>query len=869
MNIRTIIMAIMCCAVSMAYAQTQVFVSSSGNDSNNGQTWGTAKQTIAAGIAAAGNNGTVYVKAGSYSVGSQLNIPAGVSVKGGYRLTLSGTDTAGRELPGTNSRWENAAVCTILTGGGSNRIAVVNGLLEGCVMRRGVTTGQGGGVLIDGGMVRYCVIRECDAIQESARTAEGGGAYIRNNGVLTNCVITECRGDNGPAVAGGPGSLVNNTITRNWPTHCGKVADYDGNVYNTVVIGQQCWTHENLRTTHYNDGTAIPLGNNQPTSSTSPYYYINYNALTATNLVNYGYLYNWPAVMHGAPSSNDNPSGVTGICPQGWHVPSDAEWTELTSFVNGISRYRCSGYDGQIAKALASRSGWSSSSTGCYVGNSQENNNVTGYASYPAGYRTDNYYAFSTNASFWSTRENSSTSGWNRYMNYDDNRMIRNTGTKSNAYSVRCVKQLDELSVVHTTEATRNTSTQAMAKGFCQDAGSEITNYGFCWSTSHNPTIEDNHIQGVGVAQFSAIISGLSGEVTYYVRAYAVNHAGVSYGEERTIMSGGCGVTTLTDYDGNQYNTVQIGSQCWMKENLRVTHYTDGAGIALGNSISPTVALRYYPNNDSTIVQEYGYLYKWIASTNMSSYSMPESGEVTLTVNSLMMIYDNGGPDGNYANSRNATVVLVPAVEGARLTIAGDYNTENCCDHIYVYDGIGTSQQIGSYQGSGSLNVTSQSGPLTLRFTSDGSVTNSGFSLAVSSSIQSIQKLCPAGWHIPSDAEWTQLTDYLSDHHVNLCGGNTENIAKSIASNSGWNSSSVECAVGNAPSDNNLLDFGILPAGAYNGEYWKYGEGAYYWSSTLSGTTAWRRKLTYDSPTVIRDTQNPSEGYSVRCLRDE
>lgn len=851
----------------LGWAQTAVFVSSDGNDNNNGSSWGAAKKTIAAGITAVGTNGTVYVKAGSYGISAQLVIPTGVSVKGGYKLNASGTDTNRRELPGTNSRWENASICTIITGNGTHRIASVSGLLEGCILRRGYTNAMGGGAYIDGGTVRYCVIRECDAINESTLEAEGGGVYIFNGGTLSNSVITECRGDKGPAASGGNGTLVNNTITRNWPTHCGTVADYDGNVYTTVVIGQQCWTRQNLRTTHYNDGTAIPQGNSN--SETEPRYYVNYNAITSTMLSNYGYLYNWPAVMHGAPSSNSNPSGVTGICPRGWHVPSDAEWIEMTNFVNSIARYRCSGYDAQIAKSLSSKSGWNNSNNVCEIGNNQGGNNATMFTAYPAGYYNNSYNSMGALADFWSSTELNSSDSWRRGFYSSYSTVDRVTNTKDYAFSVRCVKQIDGLPEVHTTEVIMNTSTQALANGFCREAGSEITDYGFCWSTSHNPTLDDNHVQGNGVAQFSAIISGLTIGVTYYVRAYAVNYAGVSYGEERTIVSGDCGTMTLTDYDGNQYNTVQIGSQCWMKENLRVTHYSNGSDIPLGSVVSSSSPYRYYPNNDPTMVNDYGYLYNGAATMERLLYNMSSSGSETLTVSSQMVIYDDGGPDGNYSNSCNFTLVLVPQVAGAHLTIQGDYNTENCCDHLYIYEGEGTSQLINSYQGSGSINVTSQSGPLTLRFTSDGSAAYSGFSLTVVSSANE-SSICPTGWHLPSDAEWTQFINYIRSDAANHCGGNSVKIAKSIAASSGWNPSTVVCAVGNDQSNNNILNFGALPAGTYNGEYVNFGEGAHFWSSTSnSALNFWHRSITYNSPSVQRSSQSYNNAYSVRCVRNE
>ena len=109
------------------------------------------------------------------------------------------------------------------------------------------------------------------------------------------------------------------------------VTDIDGNIYNAVQIGNQVWMAENLRTTHYADGTPIPSGSTYDDyhySSTEPYFYdpIAYN-------IKYGYLYNWPAVIHGAENSNNNPSGIQGICPNGWHVPSDEEWNELKNTV--------------------------------------------------------------------------------------------------------------------------------------------------------------------------------------------------------------------------------------------------------------------------------------------------------------------------------------------------------------------------------------------------------------------------------------------------------------------------------------------------------------------------------------------------------
>lgn len=128
------------------------------------------------------------------------------------------------------------------------------------------------------------------------------------------------------------------------------VTDYDGNVYNTVQIGNQCWMKENLKTNHYSDGTSISLGTATSTSIAYRYYPNNNSA----NIDDYGYLYNWKAVRRNSTSSDSNPSNVQGVCPTGWHVPSRSEWLQLISYVGSQSSYVCtSNSSSYVAKALA------------------------------------------------------------------------------------------------------------------------------------------------------------------------------------------------------------------------------------------------------------------------------------------------------------------------------------------------------------------------------------------------------------------------------------------------------------------------------------------------------------------------------------
>jgi uncharacterized protein (TIGR02145 family) len=205
------------------------------------------------------------------------------------------------------------------------------------------------------------------------------------------------------------------------------VTDYEGNTYNTVQIGNQCWMKENLRTTHYADGTSIPAGSVDDWSNTDPYYY-EYDDRSGVPQTVQGYLYNWPAAIH-------------GICPTNWHLPSYVEWMQLANYVSSQSAYVCGNDSNHIAKALASKSSWYTSGASCAVGTDQETNNATGFSAVPAGYGNNSSFQFSgRNAYFWSSSELSNLSTWYRNLSYGEATLNRNYASKSNAFSVRCLR---------------------------------------------------------------------------------------------------------------------------------------------------------------------------------------------------------------------------------------------------------------------------------------------------------------------------------------------------------------------------------------------------------------------------------------------
>ncbi|MGB4789969.1 MAG: fibrobacter succinogenes major paralogous domain-containing protein, partial [Bacteroidales bacterium] len=212
---------------------------------------------------------------------------------------------------------------------------------------------------------------------------------------------------------------------------CGFTVSYDGVTYNTVQIGNQCWFKENLRTTKYNDGTSITnITNNNTWATTSSGAYCCYSNSTS-NCSTYGALYNWYAVNTGK------------LCPSGWHVPSDAEWTTLTNYLSANSTYWCGSNSSYIAKSLASTTSWNSSTTTCAVGNNLSANNSTGFSALPGGYR---YYS---DGSFdglggcgywWSSTEYDGSKAWNRNLGFIYAIVYRDNGSKRYGFSVRCLR---------------------------------------------------------------------------------------------------------------------------------------------------------------------------------------------------------------------------------------------------------------------------------------------------------------------------------------------------------------------------------------------------------------------------------------------
>ena len=309
------------------------------------------------------------------------------------------------------------------------------------------------------------------------------------------------------------------------------------------------------------------------------------------------------------------------------------------------------------------------------------------------------------------------------------------------------------LAEVNTVPVTDITTNSAVSGGnVTSDGGSSVTARGVCWSTGVTPTISDNHTtDGAGTGSFSSTLTGLNPNTTYYVRAYAVNSAGTAYGAVISFTTQQ--VTTITDVDGNVYNTITIGTQIWMTENLRVTHYRNGDPIITGlddDAWSSTAdgAFAIY-NNEAANSLLYGNLYNWYA------------------------VNDSRG-------------------------------------------------------------------------------------------------LCPVGWHMPTNAEWEALENYLINNGFGY-GGSGSDIGKSMAMTSGWDESSVPGTVGNDQPGNNSSGFSALPAGFrnYTGVFSYLGTMGFWWSSTESSSVNAISRFLQNTLSDLQDAvYDKNKGLSVRCVKD-
>jgi uncharacterized protein (TIGR02145 family) len=198
------------------------------------------------------------------------------------------------------------------------------------------------------------------------------------------------------------------------------ITDADGNVYTSVTIGTQVWMVENLKTTKFNDGTAIPLVTDASwVSLTTPAYCWYQNEIGQKSI--YGALYNWMAV------------NTNKLAPAGWHVATDADWATLVTYLGGDT----------LAGGKLKSTGTIEAVTGLWLAPNTGATNSAGFKGYPGGFRNstvDGFDMINRHGFWWTSTVYGTSTAWAYELAYDNAAAYRNYNPKTGGYSVRCVK---------------------------------------------------------------------------------------------------------------------------------------------------------------------------------------------------------------------------------------------------------------------------------------------------------------------------------------------------------------------------------------------------------------------------------------------
>lgn len=705
----------------------------------------------------------------------------------------------------------------------------------------------------------------------------------------------------------------NNDTSSTAPKPCPgapTAVDYDGNVYQTVQIGSQCWLKTNLRTTHFSDGTEIAMRdeNNYNDDRISIYF-----DDPQSDPITYGFYYNANAALNGR-----------GICPEGWHVPIDEEWTVLANNVKNNTDYLCSQNLNNISKALAAKTGWEESTEQCTPGNNPADNDMTGFSAIAAG----------------------NVMGGTQPYNYDK-------GYYANFWS--CTRVLDSLSYVRTRVIISDQKSVQRRK------------------YHERSMISIRCVRGEGGTEGN---NGGNGNNLI----------------DTTETESSCpGMPTVSDNEGNMYQTVKIGAQCWMKSNLRTKHYNDGTEISSdmnqdsyyydNKEADPLTFGLYYSghvvNDDKGIcpqgwhvptVDEYKALVAFVKSqpeyfcslnSNMTAPSLAEKrfwnwSDLSCTpgfsvndnnttgfsaipagyyspdqmslvyyrsmfwtsVDSLNTPYykhivqimsdsqevqfnrqfkraalsvrclrDAEIPGGNNPNdgysslTDTASCANIPTVTDIDGNV---YKTVKIGNQCWLRSNLRTTRlSDGSEIQNGRQNQCEQSAeqPYFYKSTScdrfSDAIVKRG--LFYNNAAANSAGICPQGWKVPSSDDMQALIDFVSSQEEYRCDATNQNsVAKSLAVNVDnercfswdWDNFIDECSIGYQDGEFNRTNFSSYPTGYLNPAYCYIEDdnrSTRFWATGVDGKALF---LQYNSAVPVIETFTTNQGFPIRCIKE-
>ena len=405
---------------------------------------------------------------------------------------------------------------------------------------------------------------------------------------------------------------------------------------------------------------------------------------------------------------------------------------------------------------------------------------------------------------------------------------------------------------VSTDAITLVTTTTAVSGGsISSDGGGSITAKGVCWSQTANPTVSDpKTTDGTGLGAFVSNLTALVPGTIYHVRAYATNSGGTGYGNDLTLTTNATALPSLTTTAITSIGVTTAASG----GNIAVA----GAGIITARGVcwstTPTPTISDNLTSDGTGTGVFTSSLTGLAAGTtyyVRAYATNNAG----TGYGTQLVFDTKIAD-NEGNTYN-TVTIGTQVWMKENLATAKYNNG---------DPIGTTT---------SLDISGETTPKYVWAYGDNesNVTTYG-RLYTFYAVTDARGVCPTGWHIPSAAEWTTLHDYLTNNGFAFHNGTDDDIAKSMATTSGWAADPTPSNVGNDQATNNTSGWSGLPGGFRKGNEGIFQEMTLngYWGSssegTIPGSTAWWYNLNAAGPFLYPGDFGPWNGYSIRCLKN-
>lgn len=407
--------------------------------------------------------------------------------------------------------------------------------------------------------------------------------------------------------------------------------------------------------------------------------------------------------------------------------------------------------------------------------------------------------------------------------------------------------------ILTTTNITNITQNTASAGGsITSDGAASIMVKGICWSTNQNPTISDSKTSdGTGIGSYTSSITGLIGNTTYYVRAYATNNTGTGYGTQvsfisspviptlttlsvSSITSATCSTGGTITSDGG--TTITDRGVCWSTTAIPTilnSKTTDGSGIGIFSSAltsltaNTTYYVRAYASN--IVGTGYGNQYSFITLGNGQISDIDGNIYKTVAIGTQVWMAENL----KTTKFSNGNVI------GTTIPATLDIRTQSTPKYQWAFNG--NESLVATY------------GRLYTWF-----------------AVTDIRNICPTGWHVPTVAEWATLTDYLINNGYGY-GGSGDLIGKSMASTSGWTISTELGDVGNDQMSNNSSGFSGLPAGYRDGsgQFVEVGFRGFWWSYGQGSTPAPEgRQLNSGLEKVYNNGFSGYDAISVRCVKN-